>query len=1085
MSVKFGEAYIRVTARTAEADKDIAAFAKRARQTLKSAGEGGKDGDDWCAELSKCLDGLNDRMDALDERSGNVAKSLKKANQALKDSSKYATEVDGKTKELAKSVNKHSAERSKEKDALAKTRTEYAKVRDRLADLRKEYTFLRNAYIPFDPDQAKKFDDRIDGVNKQLRDLRYNFQQNGAASTEFKDALLATQRSVNGQTGNLGRMRKALDETTRSIGSAKREAGGLTLTFDDMDRSSTSLGYSLLDLDGNVRDYDYGVRHAIRSTNEIGDEFETFGVKMRLTEKYMDRLHIRTLRAGKANKVFADGFRGAGRALRVANRAFNATEERLKRVNPHLDVFGNIARKIGEKVSTSWQRMDSTVRAVLITILAAAGPAFAGLQGLSSALVAVAGSAAFAVAGILPLVGVLAPLAASLGLAVAGLKDISKFAPGAASQFRALKAEFTGQAVPAFMKQWSSSLAEFAKTLRESLDLKGIASALGASLASVTGAFTAVFSGGGFAAFQDALKGDLATSLSNFGAGLASIVDLVFQLVAGMAPYTAQLTDMFAQWAAAWSTTIGQMSADGRLDSFFERAVGALQVWLDLLGNTRELLGTVFGAGLGTGNQLVTMLSDLVAKWNEMFEADPSILAGFFSSAIPVMQAFGDVLAGLGEAISILVTPQSLESFILFGEQLGQLLPIVAELLTVFSNLGIINLLAQLFLAVGQALEPVMPALQELASVIGVAIAQAITAVAPILGTLAQFIGLVAEAMAPVISTIGGAFVQIFTELAPVIQQVFDALSPLIPIIAGALIDAVLAITPILVELATTFGTILAEALTALMPLFETLLPVIVDLIPLIVQIVLATNPVIRVFTLLSPVLVKIIELLVWILTPIIKLIGWLTPLINTVGEVIVWFLAGTKAIGKLGEWFGKVGTIIVEWATRSGSKIAGFVTKIIDKFLGFQSKIKGVIDAIVNWFKELPGRLINGIGDIGSKIANKITSGISNVKNVLGGLWPFASGGVVLGPTAAMIGEAGPEAVIPLDRPLYKVDPAVRDISAMLQGKGHSNFANGGIAGVAGVTVEAGAIQVITPSKDPALVAARVVDRLTEAAWR
>jgi phage-related minor tail protein len=39
------------------------------------------------------------------------------------------------------------------------------------------------------------------------------------------------------------------------------------------------------------------------------------------------------------------------------------------------------------------------------------------------------------------------------------------------------------------------------------------------------------------------------------------------------------------------------------------------------------------------------------------------------------------------------------------------------------------------------------------------------------------------------------------------------------------------------------------------------------------------------------------------------------------------------------------------------------------------------------------------------------------NFGSALGGIMPFAEGGIVTGPTVGLVGEAGPEAVIPLDR--------------------------------------------------------------------
>jgi hypothetical protein len=92
----------------------------------------------------------------------------------------------------------------------------------------------------------------------------------------------------------------------------------------------------------------------------------------------------------------------------------------------------------------------------------------------------------------------------------------------------------------------------------------------------------------------------------------------------------------------------------------------------------------------------------------------------------------------------------------------------------------------------------------------------------------------------------------------------------------------------------------------------------------------------------------------------------------------------------------------------------------------------------------------------------------------------PVAAGGVFGWPTRALIGEAGPEAVVPLNRPLHLVDPAVRELSAIAQGM--TRFAAGGVAGTAGPqkVVDVGGITVISPQADPRAVATETVNALT-----
>lgn len=87
------------------------------------------------------------------------------------------------------------------------------------------------------------------------------------------------------------------------------------------------------------------------------------------------------------------------------------------------------------------------------------------------------------------------------------------------------------------------------------------------------------------------------------------------------------------------------------------------------------------------------------------------------------------------------------------------------------------------------------------------------------------------------------------------------------------------------------------------------------------------------------------------------------------------------------------------------------------------------------------------------------------------------ASGGIFSGAQSRIIGEAGPEAVVPLNRPLRLVDPAVRELSAIAQGL--KPLASGGVVGTQGKVVNVGGLTVITPTKDPVAVASETVNRL------
>ena len=80
-----------------------------------------------------------------------------------------------------------------------------------------------------------------------------------------------------------------------------------------------------------------------------------------------------------------------------------------------------------------------------------------------------------------------------------------------------------------------------------------------------------------------------------------------------------------------------------------------------------------------------------------------------------------------------------------------------------------------------------------------------------------------------------------------------------------------------------------------------------------------------------------------------------------------------------------------------------------------YNTLIKPVFDALEKVYNEvlkpigdILGTIGNGLGSVGKAISG----GLGSVGKMLG----LATGGVVTEPTVAMVGEDGPEAVIPLD---------------------------------------------------------------------
>jgi hypothetical protein len=107
------------------------------------------------------------------------------------------------------------------------------------------------------------------------------------------------------------------------------------------------------------------------------------------------------------------------------------------------------------------------------------------------------------------------------------------------------------------------------------------------------------------------------------------------------------------------------------------------------------------------------------------------------------------------------------------------------------------------------------------------------------------------------------------------------------------------------------------------------------------------------------------------------------------------------------------------------------------------------------------------------------ITTNYKVTGNVTDAVAPkTAVGGIFTNAQTRLIGEAGPEAVVPLARNLSMVDPSVRWLSAIAQGKSDC------LATPTGKSVSADNWTIVSQSRDPETVAAEVFNRLVGAGY-
>ena len=306
----------------------------------------------------------------------------------------------------------------------------------------------------------------------------------------------------------------------------------------------------------------------------------------------------------------------------------------------------------------------------------------------------------------------------------------------------------------------------------------------------------------------------------------------------------------------------------------------------------------------------------------------------------------------------------------------GVLLPIFAELVQ-----GLMPVTEAIGAELGTTLEALSPVLMDIAKMIP-GLLTAFTPLIPVIGQLAVLFFQMVEKLLPV-------FVELFNMLLPIIVQ-------LAPIIADALLVALDALIPVFMTL-----------VEALMPIVEALLPVFATLI-----------------TALAPIIVKVIDafmpLLDLILPILIDLIEMLVPILVVAAEILSILLVNA-----------------VTYLTDAFANFMEFLepfTKVFeDTFGGIKEFFFGIINGLIGMWEGFANSIINGVNFV-IRALNRIqvrapqwvtnltgmTSfgfSIAELPNIALPRVALAEGGIVTGPMNALIGEAGPEAVIPLDK--------------------------------------------------------------------
>jgi tape measure domain-containing protein len=477
--------------------------------------------------------------------------------------------------------------------------------------------------------------------------------------------------------------------------------------------------------------------------------------------------------------------------------------------------------------------------------------------------------------------------------------------------------------------------------------------------------------------------------------GLLSIIG------SALAPVVTAIAQSFAQILAAVAPLIPTLL--NFVTIFVSNLVPIFQLIIPLI----QGLTSILIAGL---TPIITALIPVIDSISRTF----GILASTLVNALtPVIATLTPILVSLATTIgtvlgSILtaLAPVIDQLVVLFGQVLQQA---IIALVPLFKQMGpviqqVVTLLGQAFVSVLQALIPLLPSIADLISGLIKAYAQLYTALLPLVPVLIKFaVDVIEKLFIPVLK----ALMPVFPILIKAFLSILDAVIGLIPpfvTIASTILQALIPVLPIL---ANAF----IEIINAILPLIPILINALVPILPQL------ANAFIQILMALLPILPPLLQLVILLLPP---LVGLLSAAIQVVVFLAnAWFAILIPALTVGIRLFAD----LITWVTNIIVWIVQLDVAIVTHIAHFVASIGSGIGNAIQWFKDLPGRIISAIGDAGSMLANiggKIIDGLVNgiktgfnkVKDAMGDLtkkiasWkgPASLDKVLLAPNAKII---------------------------------------------------------------------------------
>ncbi|AKY03773.1 tail length tape measure protein [Streptomyces phage Amela] len=587
-----------------------------------------------------------------------------------------------------------------------------------------------------------------------------------------------------------------------------------------------------------------------------------------------------------------------------------------------------------EKLGNTLRNLDKSVPIIGSVATAIAGLGALGLTSASNLFALSSSLAQIGPAGLL-IPGLLGGIAVGMGATVAAFKDFNKEFPGVKSALSQMQNTISSNF-------WDKARAPFQDLIDNLLPKfkAGIADT-GTALGGFFGSFATDLSGK-LGPIMGQMFTDLNQSIANASEHTKSFANIIGILGKVGTSYLPELANWFGKVSDKFSAWLTKNEESGQLTEWISTAIDNLKELGGVIKNLFGIFAGLGRAAQEAGGSTLAMLNDTLASIHntvdspafqkglvDVFKAahaamknisdisGPAVknlfteLGQLLTTVLPLagtiigtaMKAIADALAqpavqtGITAMFNgILVAVQALAPAMApVGQALGALMQVVGAMLSAFGPLiaAVLTPLANAFTALApsiipivqllsgallQAVQLIVPLLQQMAPVVGEALSGAfqalsgilptiMTAFSQILAAVIPLIGALVSSLAPILPIIAELFAMIFAAIAPLVAALVEALAPILPVLAAAFGVVLEALKPIIETALKIITAVIAPLLPMLSGIIQDFLPKLADALKRLLE---AIQPVLdallAVVNFLMPILVPVLQFIIAVL---------------------------------------------------------------------------------------------------------------------------------------------------------------------------------------------------------------------------